>query len=48
MSENTNLWKDCSEWLIQCQVLPRNHRITWPNAELLNLAGTLQDPSSIV
>ncbi|XP_055347401.1 protein vav-like [Paramacrobiotus metropolitanus] len=43
MAENPNLWQDCAEWLVQCQVLPPNHRVTWPNAQLLDLARTLQD-----
>uniref|UniRef100_A0A8C3TAD0 Proto-oncogene vav n=1 Tax=Chelydra serpentina TaxID=8475 RepID=A0A8C3TAD0_CHESE len=37
------LWKQCASWLIQCRVLPPNHRVTWPSAQVCELAQALRD-----
>ena len=37
------LWKQCSDWLCQLEVLPPNHRIMWPDASIQDLAYTLRD-----
>uniref|UniRef100_A0A8D0HRW3 Calponin-homology (CH) domain-containing protein n=1 Tax=Sphenodon punctatus TaxID=8508 RepID=A0A8D0HRW3_SPHPU len=36
-------WKQCAHWLIQCKVLPLNHRVTWDTAQVFDLAQTLRD-----
>ncbi|XP_070602528.1 guanine nucleotide exchange factor VAV3 [Erythrolamprus reginae] len=36
-------WKQCAHWLIQCRVLPVNHRVTWDTAQVFDLAQTLRD-----
>ncbi|KAL8178230.1 UNVERIFIED_CONTAM: Guanine nucleotide exchange factor vav3 [Gekko kuhli] len=36
-------WKQCAHWLIQCRVLPVNHRVTWDSAQVFDLAQTLRD-----
>jgi len=28
------LWRQCAGWLIQCRVLPENHRVTWDSAQV--------------
>ncbi|UYV68340.1 VAV2 [Cordylochernes scorpioides] len=37
------LWKDCVNWLIRCQVLPPDHRVTWRDAHVKDFAFTLRD-----
>nr|XP_056711538.1 proto-oncogene vav isoform X1 [Euleptes europaea] len=37
------LWKQCAQWLIQCRVLPPNHRVTWEGAQVCDLAQALRD-----
>ncbi|CAI5796242.1 proto-oncogene vav [Podarcis lilfordi] len=37
------LWKQCARWLIQCRVLPPNHRVTWEGAQVCDLAQALRD-----
>lgn len=37
------LWKQCADWLCRLEVLPGNHRITWPDANIQDLAYTLRD-----
>ncbi|KAJ6657691.1 hypothetical protein lerEdw1_002192 [Lerista edwardsae] len=37
------LWKQCAHWLIQCRVLPPNHRVTWESAQVCDLAQALRD-----
>ncbi|XP_060108033.1 proto-oncogene vav isoform X1 [Heteronotia binoei] len=37
------LWKQCAHWLIQCRVLPPNHRVTWEGAQVCDLAQALRD-----
>ncbi|XP_054859544.1 proto-oncogene vav [Eublepharis macularius] len=37
------LWKQCAHWLIQCRVLPSNHRVTWEGAQVCDLAQALRD-----
>uniref|UniRef100_A0A672PZA1 Vav guanine nucleotide exchange factor 1 n=1 Tax=Sinocyclocheilus grahami TaxID=75366 RepID=A0A672PZA1_SINGR len=37
------LWRQCAGWLIQCRVLPENHRVTWDNAQVCDLAHALRD-----
>ncbi|XP_073732595.1 guanine nucleotide exchange factor VAV3b isoform X5 [Misgurnus anguillicaudatus] len=36
-------WRQCSLWLINCKVLPRNHRVTAESAHVFDLAQTLRD-----
>ncbi|XP_039532617.1 guanine nucleotide exchange factor VAV3b isoform X2 [Pimephales promelas] len=36
-------WRQCSLWLINCKVLPRNHRVTADAAQVFDLAQTLRD-----
>lgn len=38
-----NLWRDCVAWLIQCKVIPSDHKANWPDSELKILAITLRD-----
>uniref|UniRef100_A0AAQ4P2J1 Osteoclast-stimulating factor 1 n=1 Tax=Gasterosteus aculeatus aculeatus TaxID=481459 RepID=A0AAQ4P2J1_GASAC len=37
------LWRQCAMWLIDCRVLPENHRVTWEGAQVCDLAQTLRD-----
>ncbi|CAM1314469.1 VAV2 (predicted) [Pycnogonum litorale] len=37
------LWRECVTWLIRCEVLPYDHRVTWPQSQVLDLANTLRD-----
>ncbi|KAL6110987.1 vav1 [Pungitius sinensis] len=37
------LWRQCATWLIDCRVLPENHRVTWEGAQVCDLAQTLRD-----
>ncbi|XP_066516543.1 proto-oncogene vav-like isoform X2 [Hoplias malabaricus] len=37
------LWRQCASWLIQCRVLPDNHRVTWETAQVCDLAQALRD-----
>lgn len=37
------LWRECVTWLIRCEVLPPDHRVTLPNSQVLDLANTLRD-----
>ncbi|OQV19931.1 Protein vav [Hypsibius exemplaris] len=43
MESESTLWRDCAVWLVKCTALPADHRSTWPNAEVIDLAKTLQD-----
>lgn len=36
-------WRQCALWLINCKVLPANHRVTWESAQVFDLAQTLRD-----
>ncbi|XP_048845051.1 guanine nucleotide exchange factor VAV3b isoform X2 [Brienomyrus brachyistius] len=36
-------WRQCALWLIDCKVLPPNHRVTWETAQVFDLAQTLRD-----
>uniref|UniRef100_A0A3Q4HFQ8 Vav guanine nucleotide exchange factor 3 n=1 Tax=Neolamprologus brichardi TaxID=32507 RepID=A0A3Q4HFQ8_NEOBR len=36
-------WRQCALWLINCKVLPANHRVTWDSAQVFDLAQTLRD-----
>ncbi|XP_048378139.2 proto-oncogene vav-like [Stegostoma tigrinum] len=36
-------WRQCANWLIECKVLPPNHRVTWVNAQVCDLAWALRD-----
>uniref|UniRef100_A0A8C9W2J6 Osteoclast-stimulating factor 1 n=1 Tax=Scleropages formosus TaxID=113540 RepID=A0A8C9W2J6_SCLFO len=38
-----DLWRQCATWLIQCRVLPENHRVTWESAQVCELAHALRD-----
>ncbi|XP_047434565.1 proto-oncogene vav-like isoform X2 [Mugil cephalus] len=37
------LWRQCASWLIDCRVLPENHRVTWEGAQVCDLAQALRD-----
>ncbi|XP_028449564.1 proto-oncogene vav isoform X3 [Perca flavescens] len=37
------LWRQCAMWLIDCRVLPENHRVTWDGAQVCDLAQALRD-----
>uniref|UniRef100_A0A8D0GX67 Vav guanine nucleotide exchange factor 1 n=1 Tax=Sphenodon punctatus TaxID=8508 RepID=A0A8D0GX67_SPHPU len=37
------LWRQCAHWLIQCRVLPPNHRVTFESAQVCDLAQALRD-----
>ncbi|XP_068593518.1 proto-oncogene vav-like isoform X3 [Cebidichthys violaceus] len=37
------LWRQCAMWLIDCRVLPENHRVTWEGAQVCDLAQVLRD-----
>uniref|UniRef100_A0A3Q3WD22 Osteoclast-stimulating factor 1 n=1 Tax=Mola mola TaxID=94237 RepID=A0A3Q3WD22_MOLML len=37
------LWRQCALWLIDCRVLPDNHRVTWEGAQVCDLAQALRD-----
>ncbi|TNN88400.1 Proto-oncogene vav [Liparis tanakae] len=36
-------WRHCTMWLISCNVLPANHRVTADTAQVFDLAQTLRD-----
>ncbi|XP_030259694.1 guanine nucleotide exchange factor VAV3-like isoform X3 [Sparus aurata] len=36
-------WRQCAMWLISCNVLPSNHRVTADSAQVFDLAQTLRD-----
>nr|XP_046178301.1 guanine nucleotide exchange factor VAV3b isoform X2 [Oncorhynchus gorbuscha] len=36
-------WRQCALWLINCKVLPPNHRVTGDSAQVFDLAQTLRD-----
>uniref|UniRef100_A0A4W6EQF8 Vav guanine nucleotide exchange factor 1 n=1 Tax=Lates calcarifer TaxID=8187 RepID=A0A4W6EQF8_LATCA len=36
-------WRQCAMWLIDCRVLPENHRVTWEGAQVCDLAQALRD-----
>ncbi|XP_061117093.1 guanine nucleotide exchange factor VAV2-like isoform X1 [Conger conger] len=36
-------WRQCGRWLIDCKVLPPNHRVVWPSAIVFDLAQVLRD-----
>ncbi|XP_041064893.1 guanine nucleotide exchange factor VAV3 isoform X1 [Carcharodon carcharias] len=36
-------WRQCSLWLISCGVLPPDHRVSWPGAQVFDLAQSLRD-----
>ncbi|XP_051231906.1 guanine nucleotide exchange factor VAV3 isoform X2 [Dicentrarchus labrax] len=36
-------WRQCAMWLISCNVLPENHRVTADTAQVFDLAQTLRD-----
>ncbi|XP_077986297.1 guanine nucleotide exchange factor VAV2-like isoform X1 [Glandiceps talaboti] len=36
-------WRYCAQWLIECQVIPPNHRVTWEGSQAFDLAQTLRD-----
>ncbi|XP_042193444.1 guanine nucleotide exchange factor VAV2 isoform X3 [Callorhinchus milii] len=36
-------WRQCGRWLIDCKVLPPNHRVVWPSAQVFDLAQALRD-----
>lgn len=37
------MWRDCVNWLIQCKVIPPDHKANWPDSEIKILAITLRD-----
>ncbi|XP_040261945.1 guanine nucleotide exchange factor VAV2 isoform X2 [Bufo bufo] len=36
-------WRQCGRWLIDCKVLPPDHRVVWPSAVVFDLAQALRD-----
>lgn len=38
-----SLWRECAEWLIKQQVILPDHRVTWPEAQVIDLVYTLRD-----
>ncbi|XP_053551682.1 guanine nucleotide exchange factor VAV2 [Bombina bombina] len=36
-------WRQCGRWLIDCKVLPADHRVVWPTAVVFDLAQALRD-----
>ncbi|XP_039470958.1 guanine nucleotide exchange factor VAV2 isoform X3 [Oreochromis aureus] len=36
-------WRQCGRWLIDCKVLPPNHRVVWPSSAVFDLAQALRD-----
>lgn len=36
-------WRQCGRWLIDCKVLPANHRVVWPTSGVFDLAQALRD-----
>ncbi|KAM9845106.1 guanine nucleotide exchange factor VAV3-like isoform 2-T2 [Aulostomus maculatus] len=36
-------WRQCAMWLISCNILPANHRVTADTAQVFDLAQTLRD-----
>ncbi|KAM9416639.1 guanine nucleotide exchange factor VAV3-like [Salvelinus alpinus] len=36
-------WRQCALWLINCKMLPPDHRVTWESAQVFDLAQTLRD-----
>ncbi|XP_066436355.1 guanine nucleotide exchange factor VAV2 isoform X2 [Eleutherodactylus coqui] len=36
-------WRQCGRWLIDCKVLPADHRVVWPSAVVFDLAQALRD-----
>ncbi|XP_075435050.1 guanine nucleotide exchange factor VAV2 isoform X2 [Ascaphus truei] len=36
-------WRQCGRWLIDCKVLPPDHRVVWPTAVVFDLAQALRD-----
>lgn len=43
MAANQEEWRLCAEWLVRCKILASDHRVTWPTAEVFDLAQTLRD-----
>uniref|UniRef100_A0A6I8R9U9 Vav guanine nucleotide exchange factor 2 n=1 Tax=Xenopus tropicalis TaxID=8364 RepID=A0A6I8R9U9_XENTR len=39
----TEGWRQCGRWLIDCKVLPVDHRVVWPSAVVFDLAQALRD-----
>ncbi|OCT67058.1 guanine nucleotide exchange factor VAV2 isoform X6 [Xenopus laevis] len=39
----TEGWRQCGLWLIDCKVLPVDHRVVWPSAVVFDLAQALRD-----
>ncbi|CAF98144.1 unnamed protein product [Tetraodon nigroviridis] len=35
------LWRQCAAWLIDCRVLPDNHRVTWQSAQVSRPLGSV-------
>ncbi|XP_048847661.1 proto-oncogene vav-like isoform X2 [Brienomyrus brachyistius] len=38
-----DLWRQCTSWLVRCQVLPSTHRLVWDSAQVCDLAYALRD-----
>ncbi|XP_045702021.1 guanine nucleotide exchange factor VAV2 isoform X1 [Phyllostomus hastatus] len=36
-------WRQCGRWLVDCKVLPPDHRVVWPSAAVFDLAQALRD-----
>uniref|UniRef100_T1IVA4 Protein vav n=1 Tax=Strigamia maritima TaxID=126957 RepID=T1IVA4_STRMM len=37
------LWRECANWLVRCQVIPPDHRVTWKHAQVIDLVNTIRD-----
>ena len=43
MAMAENLWRECVLWLIECRVIPPDHKANWPDSEIKVLAIALRD-----
>ncbi len=41
--DSQSIWRECVGWLIRAEILDRQHRVTWPGADILDFAQTLRD-----
>ena len=42
-AETQETWRSCASWLLQLEVIPKNHRVMTPDATFQDLAYTLRD-----
>lgn len=43
MSDPSQLWLECVQWLVKCKILDSSHRVTNKHAEIVDFAQTLRD-----